>query len=255
MKNVCWNGCSFTVGEGFSESIRDSYIYDRLISKEFNFKSTNIAVSGSSNLEIFKRTAQIIYNNNFYDIIFVQWSALNRIWFRPGPDCCFFLNDERYPDFRYRDIYLNAPTKTKLKETLLLLNHDYHNILDLIDYCCAIECMAKTANVKVVFINGLVPWTKELSQPLDHSDLNKSLSDYTKFLLDFGTRDDPEIVAFFQQLQQKFSLLNKDLWVNLFESMHNNTLDTGPQGHHPGILSHRATADKISQYLIRNQYI
>jgi len=252
MKNVCWNGCSFTVGEGFSELIRDDYIYDRLISKKFNFNSTNIAVSGSSNLEIFKRTAQIIYNNTFYDIIFVQWTALNRIWLYPGPDCCFFLNDERNPDFRYRDIYINPITKTKLKETLLLLNHDYHNILDLIDYCCTIEYMARAANIKVVFINGIVPWTKELSQPLNFNNLNKSLSDYTKFLLDFDDRDDTEIVTFFQQLQQKFSLINKDLWVNLFNSMHDNTLDNGPEGHHPGILTHKKTADIISQYLIRN---
>lgn len=252
MTAVCWNGCSFTVGEGFAEHQRDQYIYDQLVSKKFGFDSTNIAVGGSSNLEIFKRSAHAILDNR-YDIVITQWSALNRLWLYPGPDCYFFLNDTRYPDFKYRDIYIDSSTKTKLKETLLLLNHDYHNILDLISYCCVLECMASATNTRVIFVNGLVPWADDLICSFSTVDIVSQLSNYTKSILDFDNRDDHEVTVLFQRLQNNFKKLNQSLWVNVFDSMQLNTCDTGPEGHHPGILSHQLMADQISKYLTRNQ--
>lgn len=251
MTRVCWNGCSFTVGEGFPVHQREHYIYDRLVSKQFMFESTNIAISGSSNLEIFKRSAQAILDNK-YDIIVTQWSALNRLWLYPGPDCAFFLNDTKYSDFNYKDVYIDSKTKTLLRKWVLLLNHDYHNLLDLIKYCCILECMAVTSGVKLIFINGIVPWTSDLTCTLPPSDIGSSLSDYTKSILDFEHRDDVEIIKFFRELQRNFSSINQDLWVNLFDSMSDNSPDNGPDGHHPGPLSHRIMATKISDYIIRN---
>lgn len=251
MTNVCWNGCSITVGEGFPILLRDQYIYDRLISKQFEFNSTNIAVCGSSNIEIFKRSAQAILENK-YNIVFTQWSALNRIWLYPGPDCVFSLNDQRYPDFKYRYIHIDSKTKTKVKNTLLMLNHDYHNILDLITYCCILECMANASGTRAIFINGIVPWTRDLSCDLSVVDIAAQLSDYTKSILDFNNRDDQEIVVFVKKLQNNFKKINQDLWVNIFDSMHDNVVDIGPEGHHPGILSHQLMADQISNYLTRN---
>jgi hypothetical protein len=251
MTKVCWNGCSFTVGEGFSKDLRQQYIYDRLVSKKFEFESTNISVGGSSNLEIFKRSAQAILDNK-YDIVFTQWSALNRLWLYPGPDCCFFLNDESSTDFKYRDIYIDAKAKLKLKNTLLLLNHDYHNILNLIEYCNILECMSKSTKTKIVFINGLVPWTTDLIDDSSITDIGSKLSDYTKSILDFDNRSDEEIIRFFQTLLQTFKTLDCSLWVNIFESMAASTCDLGPEGHHPGISSHQIMANKISDYLTRN---
>lgn len=252
MTSVCWNGCSFTIGEGFPKHLRDRYIYDRLVNKQFGFESTNIAVSGSSNLEIFKRSAQALLDNK-YDIVITQWSALNRLWLYPGPDCSFFLNDTQYPDFKYRDIYIDRDTKTKLKETLLLLNHDYHNILDLISYCCILECMASATDTRVIFVNGLVPWKDDLVCNFSNIDIGRQLSAYTKSILDFDNRDDHEITILFKRLQNNFKKLNQNLWVNIFNSMQSNTCDVGPEGHHPGILSHQLMANQISEYLTRNQ--
>jgi len=82
---VCFNGCSITVGEGFSFEQRDSFIYDRLVSKKFNFESDNIAVAGSSNYKIFMRSAKAIMSGK-YDLVVTQWSALNRVWLHPGPE-------------------------------------------------------------------------------------------------------------------------------------------------------------------------
>ena len=251
MKKACFNGCSFTVGEGFPEELRDQYIYDRLVSKHFDYIRTNIASGGSSNYKIFLRSCESILSGQ-YDIVFTQWSALNRFWLNPGPDASFFLNDEKYPDFRYRDIYLSEKEKEKFKNTFLLLNHDYQNIFDLIDYCKILNTLADANRVKIFYINGIVPWEDDLIKPLQ-SNLSSSLSQYTKDILDFDTRDEDEIIKYFTQLQNKFLTLNKKRWINLFDSFKKSIVDQGPEGHHPGIESHKIMADKIIEYVVKEK--
>lgn len=250
--NVCFNGCSLTAGEGFPVEQRSDFIYDRLVAQQFNLGHTNIAQAGSSNYTIFMRSAQALLSRK-YDIVFTQWTALNRLWLFPGPDSVFYTNDSHQPDFQYRDIYLSKSEKQKFKDTVLLLNHDWQNILDLIDYCKILVKLANN-NTRVVFINGLVPWQNDLIKPLT-DDLSASLSDYTKSILDFDQRDDAEIVKFFQQLQSKFSELDKNLWVNLFDAFTDNATDIGPEGHHPGANSHRWLADQVSNYITEREII
>ena len=247
---VCFNGCSFTVGEGFPEQQRDQYIYDRLLTKQFGFNSTNVAIGGSSNHTIFMRSAREILSNK-YDLVITQWTALNRIWLYPGPDTVFFSNDRVSPDYKYRDLYLSADKKKTFCNTLLMMNHDYNNIMELIDYCNILSALADTASTKVIFVNGLVPWQNDLVQPLSH-DLEQSLSDYTKSILDFDNRLDIEIIDFFTKLQTKFQDLDQSKWSNLFTSFKSAIIDQGPLGHHPGPISHKWMADNISAYLTKN---
>jgi hypothetical protein len=244
---VCFNGCSFTEGEGFPEYQRKYYIYDRLLSNKFNFDLTNIASGGASNYKIFMRSALAITSQK-YDIVFTQWSALNRLWLYPGPDSKFLINDIKNPDFRYREIYLSPTQKQKFNNTLLMLNHDYQNIIDLIDYCNILTSLANKLSTRIIFINGLVPWTADLSTPLGNN-LSSSMSTYFKNILDFDTRSDSEIINFFSALQTKFTELDLSKWVNVFDSFHENIIDKGPEGHHPGIKSHQWMADQISTYL------
>ena len=250
---VCFNGCSFTVGEGFFAQQRDQYIYDRLLTKQFGFDSTNVAIGGSSNHTIFMRSAREILSNK-YDLVITQWTALNRIWLSPGPDTVFFTNDQLIPDYRYRDLYLSASEKKTFCNTLLLMNHDYNNIMELIDYCNILSALADTTSIKVIFVNGLVPWQKDLVCPLSN-DLGQSLSKYTKSILDFDHRPDSEIIEFFTKLQTKFQNLDQSKWSNLFTSFRSCTSDKGPQGHHPGPISHKWMADNISDYLIKNSML
>jgi hypothetical protein len=100
----------------------------------------------------------------------------------------------------------------------------------------------------------MVPWTNDLTKPL-LTDLSQSLSEYTKRILDFDYRDDQEIIQLFCSLQQKFAELNQSRWVNLFNSFYSDTIDHGPQGHHPGIKSHEIMAQKIVHYLARHGMI
>lgn len=240
---AAFHGCSFTYGEGFSEDQRKLHAYPYLIAEKLQLDADNLACPGNSNYRIFMQASESILKEN-YDIVFCQWTALNRIWLHPGPDCSFFTNS--YKDFHYRDIHLTAKEKNKFVDTLMLMNHDYQNIHDLIDYCSILGSMAECTNTKLYHINGLVPWERDLLSDATSID---ALSQYTRSMLDFDNRDDQEIVLFFKKLQTKFQNINQSLWINLFESFQKNTIDSGPEGHHPGTKSHQWMANKIYNHI------
>ena len=244
---VCFNGCSFTSGEGFDSSQRKLHVYDCVLADQHNWDSDNIAIRGSSNHTIFLRSAQAIQSQQ-YNIVFTQWSALNRIWLSPGPETYYFINDLHRPDYSYRDLYINQQDKKKLNQLLLLLNHDYQNILDLVGYCRILEQLAQLNKTQVIFINGLLPWQSDLVQPLSQ-DLDNTLSKYTKEILDFKNRNDSEIIDYFSKLQQQISTLDSSSWVNMFDSFQSNVCDIAPAGHHPGVKSHQWMANQINTYL------
>jgi hypothetical protein len=248
--NVCINGCSCTFGEGFPEEMRQDYIYSWLLARKFNFNVDNIAKPGSSNYTIFMRSASAILSGK-YDICITQWSGINRQWFSPGPDTYFFVNDEKNKDFTYRNFYLSPREKSIFRKTLLVLNHDYQNIFELVDYCKILKGLADYKSVKLVYVDGLVPWQNDLATPFVGKDLANELSEYTKAILEFDTRDDAEIIKYFTKLQNKFKELDQSLWVNIFSSFKDNQVDKGPEGHHPGIKTHQWMADQIAEFLIR----
>lgn len=204
----------------------------------------NYAKRGASNLLIFLNAAQCMQSGR-YDSVFVQWSALNRLWLFPAPDATIDINSLLHVNFDYRGVTINRKDRKQLHDLLSFLNHDFHNILQLIDFCCILETMSKQIGCDVYFINGLVPWTRELADEMVHDDLSTFLSAYTKEILDFDQRDDLEILGFLDVLRQKFRSLSQNLWINLFDSMQSLCLDKGPLGHHPGIQSHAVMAEKI----------
>lgn len=243
---ICFNGCSFTEGVGFKPPDRLKSVYPWIVGNTLNCEVTNIAVAGSSNYQIFLRSADAIMSSDF-DIVITQWSALNRLWLYPGPDASLFVNDRENQEFKYRDIFLSKSQKKYLQDVILYLNHDFKNILDLIDYCKILAALKKE-KPGVIFINGLVPWTNDLTKK-PTEDLSGFLSDYTKAILDFDNRDDKEIVNFFNQLQTKFQTLDQSLWVNLFESIQKHQIDQAPLDTHPGPLTHKVIATKITKYI------
>ena len=246
--NVCFNGCSFTVGEGFPEEQRDTYVYDRLICRSLKATHKNIAKEGSSNLLIFQRCLREIMHSNS-DIIFNQWSALNRLWLSPGPDAWIFVNDEKYKTFSYRHLHLSEKKLKDLKNNLLLANHDYQNIIDLCLYVETLDNLAKKYNKKVFHINGILPWQKDLVDSYTDNNLYNDLHPYTKEILDFNDRNDAEILYFFKKLRDAIKLLDKNTWVNMFNSWQSNLVDDGPVGHHPGIESNKWMSEQVLNFM------
>ena len=247
MKKACFVGCSFTVGEGFPEDQRGRFIYDRLLEKDFNFQRTNLAVGGASNDLIFMTAADALSQD--HDVMVVQWSGLNRIWLYPKPGMGIFSNSAQDAPYQFGDIYMSRREKKDFFDRLRSLNHDYHNIIKLIDYCSILDRLSEYHGKRTIYINGLVPWTDDLLIE-NPTDLASELSLYTKHILDFDDRDDDEVLKFFKVLQEKFQKLDRSKWVNLFDSFQQDTTDLGPEGHHPGIESHARMAEKVKKYLL-----
>lgn len=251
-KSICFNGCSITVGEGFSVTDRDRYVYDRLVSDTLGLKRTNIAKGGSSNYLIFMRSAQSIMSGH-HDIVVTQWSGLNRLWLFPGPGNEFFLNRETQ-EHRYHNIVISKKDHEKLKNQLLILNHDYQNIIDVVDYCNILENLASQNSVECIFINGLIPWTEDLFFYNEKFNLAE-LSDYAKQILDFDHRNDDKIINFLKQLKKHFETLNLQKWVNIFQPLNRMKVDKGLLGHHPGIESNKIFANMLEEYIINKNLL
>jgi hypothetical protein len=241
-------GCSFTVGEGLEFEKNDPSLYANIISDRYSANVNNLAVKGNSNLNIFKIALnEILFGNA--DKVFVQWSALNRLWVYPGPNTTLSLSHTIEQNYQYRDIFYTKKELQHLTDSWRLLNHDYHHILELINYCKILKEVSKN---QIIFINGLLPWTKEIAIASTIDDFSLNFSQYTKELLDFDHRSDDELIELFTQLHNAINLLDKDLWVNQFESMFANIIDFGNDNSHPGVKSHQLYADMIIKYLEEN---
>jgi hypothetical protein len=242
MKILC-NGCSFTYGAGFLDNERESKIWPSLLAKELNADVKNIAFSGSSNLEIFLRTLREL-EKEVYDVVVIQWSALRRHWFEPGLDRFYITADQADVDWSNHELYIKASDRKKFNETLSMLTGDYRACLDISTYCKTLIKLSPPEQ-KIIFVNGLLPWTQELIfPPATPFDMSKIFSQFTKDMLEFDCRDDHEILTYFYNLSSELTTNLKN-WVNIDKSWQSQLLDSATLGHHPGPKSHYWLADQV----------
>ena len=236
-------GCSFTVGSGLELEKIDPSNYVNIVGDKLSTKIKNLGKIGNSNYNIFLQALEeILFNTP--DIIFVQWTGLNREWLHPGPDAEFLVSIHGAADFQYRNISFTADELTKFSEMYHLMMHDYKHLLELIRYSKILSSVSDN-RCRIVFLNGLIPWTNDLIKAFDATQL----SEYTRQLLDFNTRDVTESKKLFDHLQKSVLLLDNSQWVNLFGSFEDICVDRGIDKLHPGPKSHQLWADMIIEYL------
>jgi hypothetical protein len=244
---VAFAGCSMSRGDGFDMSYLAPEIWPNIVSQVFDFDSRNLGISGASNLRIFQTASTAILSKK-YDLVFCQWTVLDRLWLSPGPDVWYFLTGDGKDSFEYRDVKLNQQEKTDLEHMITQLNHDYQNIIELVDYVNVLEDLARYHQVKIAHVNGMVPWQSDLADENTANDFS-IMSEYTRQLLNFDNRDDTEIQQLFLKLHKKFIQMNPQHWINLFDSFQSQTVDAGPLGHHPGPRSHVSMSNLVRNYL------
>ena len=250
----CFNGCSFTFGAGFDAIERTTHTYPYVVGEKTNTPIKNIAIKGSSNYLTFMRSASAIQSNKF-DIVFTQWTSPNRLWLFPGPDTQFFTNDRQDTGYYYREISLSKSKKRTFINTLLMLNGEFQNLIELVSYCKILDSLASITNTQSYYINGLLKWTNDIFDNNTYMDMDNTFSRYTKDLLDFDNRNDNELALFHCKLVSELKTLNMDKWVNIFDSIDDNTVDLTPANHHPDIKTNMWLADKIVSYIKRkNKY-
>ena len=240
-------GCSFTVGEGLPLEKKDPSNYVNILTRHYQATTINLSEGGNNNQNIFMVALnEIVFNAP--DKIFVQWSGVNRLLLRPGPDTVLKILQTIKNDYKYRDIVIPKKDLQKFANIYHLLNHDYNNLMTIINYSKLLTEISKN-KTQLIFINGLIPWTEDILNMETLSDMSGKLSDYYKKVLEFDSRNDNELIRFFTNLNLAFSELDQSLWVNMFSSMVKLQVDYGTDDLHPGIKSHKLYADMIIKYL------
>jgi len=247
MQKFTFTGCSFTVGVGLPDEKTDPTNYTNLISAHCNAQSNNLAVGGNSNYNIFMAAVNALLFDT-PDILFVQWSELNRHWLYPGPCIKLPIAGQEMEELIGIDQYFTKDKLQKFSDQFRLLNHDFHNLLSVANYCKILQTLAAN-KCQVVFINGLLPWTKEIKYKQSATDPAKYFSKYTKSLLTIDQLPDQDIVKHFTQLTEAVGTLDKTLWSNMFDSMMCNVIDRGLDNIHPGPESHKKYASMIINHL------
>lgn len=243
-------GCSFTVGVGLELEKSDPANYTNILANYYDAESLNLAQGGNSNYNIFITALnEILFNSP--DKIFIQWSSPNRLWLYPGPDTSVALAHTIENDYSYRNIKYSKKELQELTDMYHILNHDYHNLITLINYCNILAEISKN-KTQIIFINGLVPWTKEIIDKNTLSNFSENLSDYSKEILEFDSRDDAELTIIFDNLNLAITKMEQSKWVNMFNSMTEIAIDLGNDAQHPGPKSHRLYADMIIKYIEDN---
>lgn len=214
MNKVYFSGCSITAGTGFELEKTDSRIYPNLVSTN----AINDAEGGSSNLKIFTRASKAIIET-VADAYIVQWSALHRHWLYPTPDTGVYLGSPHEQDDNF-------------VAQFQLRNHDYGNIIQLIDYTRILVSLADSHSVPIVFVNGLVCWKNDPQWM--HELVRDAESDHQQFV---------------DNLQNNLDLAHLDRWINPWENMNDYKLDTAPLDSHPGPLTHEKIAKLINERL------
>jgi len=218
MKTIYFSGCSITEGHGFENKSNDERIYPHLVCSSTNSKCINDAEGGSSNLKIFTKTAKAIVDEKA-DVYVVQWSALHRHWLYPKPDDALYIGSQ----------------KDSFTKQFQLRNHDYGNLLSVIDYTRILEYMCKKQQTRILFVNGLVTWS---NNPLDEY--------YDNLTLGYNKHVKQQLI---DQIFNNIDLVDMTLWINPWINVYESKVDDAPLDSHPGPKTHKLLADLIIEKL------
>lgn len=252
MKKFTFIGCSITKGEGLPDSEFDSANYPNIIGQVFNAEVTNLSRLGNTNYNIFiDGLNQLLFNRP--DVLVIQWSGLQRHWLYPNLDITLTLtNRDIIREIDYLDTVFSKKELQKFCDQFLLLNHDYHNILHLLNYCKILEALARE-QTQLIFVNGLIPWTQEIQYLETLDNTAKYFSEYTKKLLSHTLLPDSDIEIFFKKIFYALNEIDKNKWINIFSSMLEFSIDAGLDKKHPGPKTHNKIAQLIINKLTNDQ--
>lgn len=214
-----FGGCSITMGAGFDQIQQDPRIYPNLVSNQ----NINDAEGGSSNLKIFTKAAKAIIDERA-DIYIVQWSAVHRHWVYPMPNQGIYIGSA-IEDNEYQDFVKQYQS----------LNHDYPNLMAVIDYSRILYELVESRHAAIVFVNGMLSWKSEWS---DH---------YMQGLLKGLPQEEQQ--DFVERFNNNLELINLDHWANIYESIMEMQIDDAPLDHHPGPETHEKIARRIIETL------
>jgi hypothetical protein len=225
-------GCSITAGTGFSEGKNDPEIYVNRLAARYQAKCINDAEGGASNFKIFMRAAKAMIDSDS-DVFVVQWSAVHRHWMYPMPN---------------RGVFVGTPMESsdhlKFAEQFQRLNHDYGNLMNVVDFTRILQDQAREKNKKMCFVNGLISWKRDLLKREQRSEYARSL---------FDGLTDQERVDFADRLANNMELVDWTQWISPWETVCDLKIDNALLDQHPGPRTHEKLTELIAQVIDKQQ--
>lgn len=250
MKTIAFFGGSNAAGAGWLEGKNSPYIYPSLLETK-GYNIVNLGRCGENNADMFFESLKFITTQSPSAIV-IEWNNFLRFRFSMSPDHDLFISAAGISlpsDFNHCSPITESQVKP-LQKLLVQLTHEYSLISTLLDYCLIVEKICKLTNTKVIMLNGMKPsWPKDLFTHYTSNDnLELSLSEYTKDLVDFDKRSDAQIIELIDNLANRFELLDLTNWIYPFDGI--PVVDLAPDQSHFGPKTHANIATEIYNLLL-----
>jgi hypothetical protein len=258
--NLVIAGCSFSspVPSESGWNKENTHLqYTNIVSEHLNCTTTNVAIGGCSNREIFTRTVEACVTNET-DACIVQWSALDRLW---------LYEDTTVDD--YTQITPAVRGRLSFPESANSINKHFvshyqnnymflkHWLIDQI----TLQSFLKQNRIPYVFVRAFKSFVAELEH-LSKQDLKDGIPgldipDTIKTMLDFDNNPDSYLFDKLTVLLSLYSKIDKSKCVgyNSIDSMYGldynykNINDVADDGVHPGKITNRNVASQILENL------
>ena len=252
MGSVAFVGCSFFAGSGLdSDEILSENLWVNICHKRFapfnKLKLINGAIGGSSNADIFKNSLFLLTTIPDLKYLICGWTSMPRFNFNVGfelYDTNAGLHQHQSPIREYNTNNRETVTSEyiqNLSDRLRCLIHIQFDIADLVKYINILKYVAEKNGVTLINVNAICPWDDGFFNIKAEGFTPTELTTFTqKEILQIDTRDDSEIYKLYELQHKMYSDaggIHADTWVNLYHSHHLMAIDTGIDGHHPGIKS------------------
>lgn len=213
------------------------------IPKLSKLKLENFGINGGTNTEIFTSVLDVLTRNNQISICLISW--VYPVRYRLS------LGFELYPTIdgfnHTHDVGVNGFTiprsyLTNIGQRFFALHHIHFEYVKLLTYINIIKRLCDQNNIKVFFVNDSCGWD------LGYFDrqvdvLPDQYTDFTQHdILNVNNRSDEEIFKLYQKLHDEYDAaggIQKDSWLNLYQSLFSLIDDYASDGCHPGPISNK----------------
>ena len=258
---VLYAGCSFTAGNGwdsgstgpdgivyFTDCKDNKNLWVNLLHNQLfgNEPLANIATGGQSNLRIFQTVAKCMLTQK-YTHAFVQWTTPMRHEWSIGLES--WGNTLQHSILGSKSITVNLHNNLTYPgdyiqdrfDRFFSLEHEHYRIVQLLEYVSILNSIAELTNTSIYFINGLCKWDKNFFTKVEYQVPSETTA-HTQELIDLPNRDDKEYKILYNQIHNQYKeagTILEDRWLNLYDSMEQNKIDTNNDNSHPGIQSNQ----------------
>jgi len=260
MSKVVFSGCSFTAGAGWSQNSdqAEAKNYPGLwvnlchsqIAQLKSLELLNYGQGGASNSEIFKNSVDAITTHNSgIKIMICQWTGMPRFSFKTKLEL-WDTSQELSKLVRERD--KNQKYINDIIYRFRSLIHLQGEILKVVEYTNILQRLTKQLGIKLYHINGLCPWDNNYFVRLSNV-LPESYTEFTKKeILNIKDRNDEDIFKLYELIHLEYDQvggIDTSCWINLYNSMLSNIIDTNYDNQHPGNKSNQLYFQQVKQFL------